>query len=126
MDYQLFLVSGMREAYAHGATPRLAVRQGLRAGRTVVIAAAIIMISVFGGFIFSNSAIIRSLGFGLAFGVLADAFLVRMLLIPAVMHLLGRSAWWLPRWLDRLLPNVDVEGAALERNHPPLRPDSDR
>ncbi|MCO8277976.1 MMPL family transporter [Actinoplanes sp. TRM 88003] len=118
MDYQLFLVSGMREAYAHGASPRLAVRQGLRAGRTVVIAAAIIMISVFGGFIFSNSAIIRSLGFGLAFGVLADAFLVRMLLIPAVMHLLGRSAWWLPRRLDRLLPNVDVEGAALERNHP--------
>ncbi|MCY1144290.1 MMPL family transporter [Actinoplanes sp. Pm04-4] len=122
MDYQLFLVSGMREAYAHGAPARLAVRQGLRAGRTVVIAAAIIMISVFGGFIFSNSAIIRSLGFGLAFGVLADAFLVRMLLIPAVMHLLGRSAWWLPRWLDRLLPNVDVEGAALERNHPTPRP----
>ncbi|WP_250038290.1 MMPL family transporter [Paractinoplanes maris] len=119
MDYQLFLVSGMREAYAHGASPRVAVRQGVRAGRTVVIAAAIIMISVFGGFIFSNSAIIRSLGFGLAFGVLADAFLVRMLLIPAVMHLLGRSAWWIPGWLDRILPDVDVEGAALERNHPP-------
>ncbi|BAL88704.1 putative integral membrane protein [Actinoplanes missouriensis 431] len=118
MDYQLFLVSGMREAYAHGAPARLAVRQGLHAGRTVVTAAAIIMISVFGGFIFSHTTMIRSLGFGLAFGVLADAFLVRMLLIPAVMHLLGRSAWWLPRWLDRILPNVDVEGAALERSHP--------
>ncbi|MEU4693773.1 MMPL family transporter [Actinoplanes sp. NPDC023714] len=122
MDYQLFLVSGMREAYAHGAPARLAVRQGLHAGRTVVTAAAIIMISVFGGFIFSHTTMIRSLGFGLAFGVLADAFLVRMLLIPAVMHLLGRSAWWIPRWLDRILPNVDVEGAALERSHPVPRP----
>ncbi|MEV4349215.1 MMPL family transporter [Actinoplanes sp. NPDC049596] len=118
MDYQLFLVSGMREAYAHGAPARLAVRQGVHAGRTVVTAAAIIMISVFGGFIFSHTAMIRSLGFGLAFGVLADAFVVRMLVIPALMHLLGRSAWWIPRWLDRILPNVDVEGAALERSHP--------
>ncbi|GLY02798.1 MMPL family transporter [Actinoplanes sp. NBRC 101535] len=127
MDYQLFLVSGMREAYAHGAPARLAVRQGLHAGRTVVTAAAIIMIAVFGGFVFSNSAMIRSLGFGLAFGVLTDAFLVRMLLIPAVMHLLGRSAWWLPAWLDRILPNVDVEGAALERSHPvaPQTPSSE-
>jgi RND superfamily putative drug exporter len=118
MDYQLFLVSGMREAYAHGAPARLAVQRGLHAGRTVVIAAAIIMISVFAGFIFSNSAIIRTMGFGLAFGVLVDAFVVRMLLIPAVMHLLGESAWWLPKWLDRILPDVDVEGASLERTHP--------
>lgn len=118
MDYQLFLVSGMREAYAHGAPARLAVRQGVHAGRTVVTAAAIIMISVFGGFIFSHTTMIRSLGFGLAFGVLVDAFLVRMLVIPAIMHLLGRSAWWIPGWLDRILPNVDVEGAALERSHP--------
>ncbi|UCR88200.1 MMPL family transporter [Mycetocola spongiae] len=118
MDYQLFLVSGMREAFAHGAPARLAVQRGLHAGRTVVIAAAIIMISVFGGFIFAESAMIRSIGFGLAFGVLLDAFIVRMLLIPAVMHLLGDSAWWIPKWLDRILPNVDVEGAALERKHP--------
>jgi len=118
MDYQLFLVSGMREAYVHGAPARVAVRQGLNAGRVVVTAAAIIMISVFSGFVFSNSATIRPLGFGLAFGVLVDAFIVRMLLIPAVMHLSGDAAWWLPRWLDRLLPNVDVEGAELERTHP--------
>ncbi|MFJ8893183.1 MMPL family transporter [Leifsonia sp. NPDC102414] len=117
MDYQLFLASGMREAYVHGAPARLAVVKGLRAGRTVVIAAALIMISVFGGFVFSDSTMIRSIGFGLAFGVLVDAFVVRMLLMPALMHLLGRSAWWLPRWLDRVLPNVDVEGAALERRH---------
>jgi RND superfamily putative drug exporter len=80
--------------------------------------AALIMVSVFGGFVFSDSNIIRSVGFGLAVGVLLDAFVVRMLLMPALMHLLGRTAWWLPRWLDRLLPNVDVEGAALERRHP--------
>jgi RND superfamily putative drug exporter len=118
MDYQLFLASGMREAYVHGAPARLAVVQGFRAGRAVVTAAALIMVSVFGGFIFSESTIIRSIGFGLAFGVLLDAFVVRMLLMPALMHLLGRSAWWLPRWLDRILPDVDIEGAALERTHP--------
>ena len=118
MDYQLFLVSGMREAYAHGAPARVAVQHGLRAGRAVVTAAAIIMISVFAGFIFSHDATIKPIGFGLAFGVLLDAFVVRMLLIPAAMHLLGEHAWWLPKWLDRILPDVDVEGAKLERSHP--------
>jgi putative drug exporter of the RND superfamily len=125
MDYQLFLVSGMREAFAHGAPARLAVRRGLHAGRAVVAAAAIIMTSVFAGFIFSDTAIIRPIGFGLAFGVLLDAFVVRMLLIPAVMHLLGRAAWWFPRWLDRLIPDVDVEGASLERTHPHPAPGPD-
>lgn len=118
MDYQLFLVSGMREAYAHGAPARVAVQHGLRAGRSVVTAAAIIMISVFAGFIFSEDATIKPIGFGLSFGVLLDAFVVRMLLIPAAMHLLGEHAWWLPKWLDRILPDVDVEGAKLERSHP--------
>ena len=118
MDYQLFLVSGMREAYAHGAPARVAVQHGLHAGRAVVTAAAIIMISVFAGFVFSHDATIKPIGFGLAFGVLLDAFVVRMLIIPAAMHLLGEKAWWLPRWLDRVLPDVDVEGARLERSHP--------
>ncbi|QCR39213.1 RND transporter [Microbacterium sp. SGAir0570] len=118
MDYQLFLTTGMREAWAHGAAPRLAVAQGFRAGRTVVIAAAVIMISVFSGFITSEAVIIKSFGLGLALGVLFDAFVVRMLLMPAVMHVLGGAAWWLPGWLDRILPNVDVEGSALERQHP--------
>ncbi|MEV8273387.1 MMPL family transporter [Microbacterium sp. NPDC077184] len=117
MDYQLFLSSGMREAFVHGAPARLAVMRGLRAGRAVVTAAGLIMVSVFGGFIFAESTMVRSIGFGLAFGVLLDAFVVRMLLMPAVMHLLGRSAWWMPRWLDRIIPNVDVEGAKLERAH---------
>ena len=80
--------------------------------------AAIIMAAVFGGFVFSHLGMIRPLGFGLAIGVLFDAFIVRMLIVPGIMHLLGRSAWWLPKWLDRILPNVDVEGSALEREHP--------
>jgi len=117
MDYQLFLASGMREAHVHGSPARLAVAQGLRAGRSVVIAAGLIMVAVFGGFVFSESVIIRQLGFGLAVGVLLDAFVVRLLLMPALMHLLGNAAWWIPLWLDRILPNVDVEGAALERRH---------
>jgi RND superfamily putative drug exporter len=115
MDYQLFLVSGMRESFTHGSPARLAVQRGVHAGRTVVIAAALIMTSVFAGFIFSNSVMIQSIGLGLALGVLLDAFVVRLLIIPAVMHLLGASAWWLPRWLEKILPNVDVEGASLER-----------
>jgi RND superfamily putative drug exporter len=115
MDYQLFLVSGMREAYTHGLAARPAVMVGLRNGRPVVTAAAIIMISVFGGFVFSHLAMVRPLGFGMAIGVLFDAFVVRMLIVPAVMHLIGDAAWWLPKWLNRILPDVDVEGAALER-----------
>lgn len=118
MDYQLFLVSGMREAYVHGVPARTAVISGLRAGRAVVTAAAIIMISVFGGFVFSHLGMVRPLGFGLAIGVLFDAFVVRMLLVPSAMHLFGEKAWWLPRWAEKLLPNVDIEGAALERSHP--------
>jgi RND superfamily putative drug exporter len=120
MDYQLFIASGMREAYVHGASARAAVVAGVRGARAVVIAAAIIMISVFGGFMFSHLAMIRPLGFGMAVGVLFDAFVVRLVLMPALMHLLGRAAWWMPKWLDRILPDVDVEGASLER--PTLRP----
>ncbi|WP_296666957.1 MMPL family transporter [Demequina sp.] len=118
MDYQLFLTTGMRESYVHGMDARRSVVAGLRHGRAVVTAAAIIMISVFGGFMFSHIAMIRPMGFGLAMGVLLDAFVVRMIIMPSLMHLAGDKAWWLPRWLDRLLPNVDVEGAALEREHP--------
>ncbi len=118
MDYTLFLASGMREAHAHGASARVAVTLGLRAGRSVVTAAAIIMTSVFGGFVFNESAIIRPIGLGFALGVLFDAFVVRMLVLPGLMHLAGAWTWWVPKWLDRTLPNVDIEGAALERRHP--------
>jgi RND superfamily putative drug exporter len=117
MDYQLFLGSGMREAYVHGKAAKDAVNYGMHLSARVVIAAAIIMITVFGGFAFSDSTTIRPIGFGLAIGVLFDAFLVRLVLIPALMTLLGKSVWFMPKWLDRILPDVDVEGAALEREH---------
>lgn len=116
MDYQLFLVSAMREAHVHGEDARQAVVSGFNLSARVVTAAAIIMISVFGGFVFAHLAMIRPIGFGLAIGVLIDAFLVRMTLTPAVLSLLGEKAWYLPRWLDRVLPDVDVEGAKLERS----------
>jgi RND superfamily putative drug exporter len=117
MDYQLFLTSGIREAFVHGKSAKESINYGIRLSRSVVIAAAIIMISVFGGFAFSHMAMIRPMGFGLGVGVLFDAFIVRLLLVPAFMSLLGKAAWWMPKWLDRILPDVDVEGAALEREH---------
>ncbi|MFC0526249.1 MMPL family transporter [Phytohabitans kaempferiae] len=113
MDYQVFLVTRMREEYVHGAKPTEAVVTGFGHGARVVTAAAIIMISVFAGFILSHESLIKSIGFALAVAILFDAFVVRMAIVPAVMTLLGRSAWWLPRWLDRILPNVDVEGEKL-------------
>ncbi|GLH99818.1 MMPL family transporter [Phytohabitans aurantiacus] len=113
MDYQVFLVTRMREEYVHGTEARKAVIAGFGHGARVVTAAAIIMISVFSGFILAPDAIIKSIGFALGIAVLFDALIVRMTIVPAVMTLLGKSAWWLPRWLDKLLPNVDVEGEKL-------------
>ena len=116
MDYQLFLATGMREAYVHGKSPRDAVNHGLMLSRSVVLAAASIMVSVFGSFMFSESTMIRPIGFALGAGVLFDAFIVRLLLMPAALTVLGKGAWWIPKWLDRMLPDVDVEGAKLERH----------
>jgi RND superfamily putative drug exporter len=113
MDYEVFLVSRMREEYVHGAAPRDAVVTGARHASRVVVAAALIMFSVFASFVTIDDVTVKAIAFGLAIGVLVDAFLVRMTLVPAVLALLGRSAWWLPRWLDRVLPDLDVEGAAL-------------
>jgi RND superfamily putative drug exporter len=101
----------------HGASTHEAVVDGFRNSARVVAAAAVIMISVFAAFILIDEPIIKSMGFALAIAVFFDAFVVRMALIPALMHLLGEKAWWLPAWLDRLLPNVDVEGAQLARPH---------
>ncbi|WP_158888382.1 MMPL family transporter [Amycolatopsis anabasis] len=115
MDYQVFLVTRMREEHVHGAEPDRAMVTGFRHGSRVVVAAALIMISVFAGFVLAEQALIQSIGFALAFGVLVDAFVVRMTIVPAVMSLLGKGAWWLPKWLDRALPNVDVEGEGLTR-----------
>ncbi|WP_299540472.1 MMPL family transporter [uncultured Streptomyces sp.] len=115
MDYEVFLVTRMREAYVHGESPAEAVVTGFKHGARVVAAAAVIMIAVFSGFIGSSEAMIKMIGFGLAIAVLFDAFVVRMAIVPAVLALLGERAWWLPRWLDRALPNVDVEGEGLRR-----------
>jgi RND superfamily putative drug exporter len=115
MDYQVFITSGMRESHMHGEPAKHAVRTGFSHAAAVVTAAAIIMVSVFSGFIFSHLNMVRPLGFAMAFGVLIDAFVVRMTIVPAVMYLLGSRAWWLPKWLERMLPDVDVEGARLRQ-----------
>ncbi|MEW1793343.1 MMPL family transporter [Streptomyces niveus] len=115
MDYEVFLVSRMREDFVHGAGAQEATVSGMGHNARVVTAAALIMTAVFGGFIFMPDPIIKSIGFALAVGVLVDAFVVRMALVPAVMSLLGRAAWWLPRAVDRALPNLDIEGESLQR-----------
>ncbi|MFB4319098.1 MMPL family transporter [Actinomadura sp. 21ATH] len=113
MDYEVFLVSRMREDFTHGDTARQATISGMGHGARVVTAAALIMIAVFGGFVLMDDAIIKSIGFALAVGVAIDAFVVRMTIVPAVMSLLDRRAWWLPRWLGRALPDIDIEGERL-------------
>ena len=118
MDYEVFLVSRMREDFVHGVPAREAVVSGVGHGARVVVAAGLIMVSVFAGFVLVDDPIIKSMGFALAFGVLVDAFVVRLSLVPAVMSFLGDRAWWLPRWLDRALPDVDIEGSSLERALP--------
>ncbi|GAA1699238.1 MMPL family transporter [Microbacterium sediminicola] len=115
MDYEMFLVSRMREDFSRSGDPDDAVRSGFRHSAPVVTAAAVIMISVFAAFVPGGSATIKPIAFGLAVGVFVDAFLVRMTLVPAVMSLLGARAWWMPGWLARILPSVDVEGEALTR-----------
>ncbi|MER7911463.1 MMPL family transporter [Streptomyces sp. NPDC096068] len=129
MDYEVFLVSRMREHHEHSKDPAEAIARGVSSSARVVVAAALIMIAVFGGFVFNEDPIIKSIGFALAFGVFIDAFVVRMTLVPAAMALLGRRAWTMPRWLDRLLPDVDIEGARLPapaRTAPAARPDAEQ
>ena len=116
MDYEVFLVSRIREAHAHGADANTAIVSGFRNSSRVVSAAAMIMASVFAGFIGADVALIKMIGFGLAIAVLFDAFIVRMTIVPAVLALLGERAWRLPRWLDRILPHVDIEGEALTKH----------
>ncbi|MFI6070177.1 MMPL family transporter [Actinoplanes sp. NPDC051343] len=109
MDYEFFLVSRMHEAYARSRDPHRAVREGFRASARVVAAAALIMVSVFASFIPGGDATLKPIAFALTMGVLLDAFLVRMTLVPAVLTLARRGAWWLPRWLERALPVLVVE-----------------
>lgn len=113
MDYEVFLVTRMREEFVHGADPQDAVVTGYQHGARVVAAAALIMFSVFGGFAFGDAADVIQMGVALAIAIVFDALIVRMTIVPAVLSLVGVRAWSLPRWLDRLLPNVDVEGERL-------------
>ena len=115
MDYEVFLVSRMREEHVHGGDARQAVHDGFVHSAKVVAAAAVIMFAVFAFFVPNGEGAIKPIAFGLAVGVAIDAFVVRMVLVPAIMHLLGERAWWLPGWLGRLLPALDVEGESLAR-----------
>ncbi|GAA1170712.1 MMPL family transporter [Streptomyces rhizosphaericus] len=116
MDYQVFLVTRIREAYVHGADPRQAVVTGFEHSAKVITAAALIMICVFAGFMSSTDSVIAALGLGLAVAVALDAFIVRMTIVPAALALLGRRAWSLPAWIDRVLPIVDIEGEQLAKS----------
>ena len=115
MDYEVFLVSRIREDYVRNGTARPAILSGFGHSARVVTAAALIMTAVFSGFVTADASMIKMIGFGLAIAVLFDAFVVRMAIVPAVLALLGNRAWYLPRWLDRLLPHLDIEGESLHR-----------
>jgi putative drug exporter of the RND superfamily len=114
MDYQVFLVSRIQEVHAQGKAPRVAIVEGFTRSAPVVVAGAAIMAFVFAGFASSEMAVAASIALGLTAGVIADAFIVRMILMPALLSLLGRSAWWLPKWLDRVVPRIDTEGHTLD------------
>ncbi|MEJ4112671.1 MMPL family transporter [Corynebacterium kroppenstedtii] len=113
MDYEVFLVSRMREMWHHGEAAGNAAVNGFKHGARVVTAAALIMISVFAAFVLQDLQVIKTMGFALAVAVFIDAFIVRMTLIPATMFILDEKAWWIPKWLDRITPRVDVEGEGI-------------
>lgn len=115
MDYQVFLVSRIREDYVHTGDAQRSIRTGFVSSARVVTAAAVIMIAVFAAFVPEGDTNIKPIALGFAVGVFVDAFLVRMVLMPAILAVLGDRAWGLPKWLDRHVPNVDVEGEGLRR-----------
>ncbi|MEU4363358.1 MMPL family transporter [Promicromonospora sp. NPDC023987] len=115
MDYEVFLVSRMREDYVHGGSAKHAITSGFQGSAKVVTAAAIIMIAVFVAFVPHGDMNLKPIALGLAVGVAVDAFIVRMVFVPAVLALLGEKAWYMPKWLDRVLPSFDVEGEGLAR-----------
>jgi RND superfamily putative drug exporter len=123
MDYQVFLVSRMQEEWnAHGDNKR-AVRVGLGGSGLVVVAAALIMFSVFMSFVFQTNTTIKLFGLSLAVAIAVDAFLIRLMLVPALMTVLGRANWYIPGWLGKLLPKVDVEGVPTSKAAPPESPE---
>ena len=116
MDYEVFMVSRIREAYVETNDPSAAVIRGGRHATRIVTAAALIMFSVFASFVGTPDATLKTIAFGLGVGVLLDAFVVRMTLVPAVLRMLGHRSWWLPRRLDRVLPNLDIQGAPVPQS----------
>ncbi|KWX56687.1 MMPL family transporter [Mycobacterium sp. NAZ190054] len=126
MDYEVFLVSSMKEAHVHGHRGDAAVAHGFSQASRVVAAAAIIMMSVFAGFVFNADPMIKQMGFALAFGVLIDAFVVRMMIVPAVMSMLGDRAWWLPKRIQPFVPDLDIEGDKLTRQLEADKPGGER
>ncbi len=109
MDYEVFLVSRIREEWVRTGDPTEAVRKGLASTGGVITAAATIMISVFAAFILNDARLLQQFGIGMAVAIFIDAFIIRCLLVPAIMRLMGRAAWWMPKWMDRALPHVTVE-----------------
>jgi RND superfamily putative drug exporter len=116
MDYEVFLVSRIREAFVGGDTPRAAITDGVATIGRVIIAAALIMASVFFAFMTGVDRTIKEFGLALGLAIILDAFVIRLTLVPALMHLLDRNAWWIPRWLDRILPKLTIE-APEDRGH---------
>jgi RND superfamily putative drug exporter len=110
MDYEFFLVSGMQESYHKTSDARASVLQGFAVGSRVVVAAGLIMVAVFAGFISNHDQTIQSMGFALAVGILIDAFVVRMIITPIIMSYFDKAAWWIPKWLDKRLPKISIEG----------------
>ena len=114
MDYEVFLLSRVHESWKETGESRASVAHGLEVTARVITCAALIMVSVFAAFLLDNNIVVKMLGLGLAVSVLIDATIVRLLLVPAVMTLLGRWAWWTPRWLDHVLPHIDAEGGGVD------------
>jgi RND superfamily putative drug exporter len=113
MDYEVFLVSRMHEEWLSKGENRLAVTLGQAETGRVITAAAIIMILVFGSFALGSSIVIKQFGIGLAGAIIIDAFIIRTVLVPSLMHLFGKANWWLPKWLDRVIPHLNVEAGDL-------------
>lgn len=118
MDYEIFLLSRVHEAWLRTGDARASVAHALEITARVITCAALIMVSVFAAFVVSDNIVVKMLGLGLAVSVLIDATVVRLLMVPAVMTLLGGRAWWTPRWLDRVMPHIDAEGDTAKRPVP--------
>ncbi len=118
MDYEVFLLSQIQEHYELDGDTRKAVVDGLATTGRVITSAALIMVCVFASFVLNGNVVVKQFGVGLAVAIAIDATIVRCMLVPAIMTLFGKACWWLPRWLDKLLPQISVEGGEYFRDRP--------